>query len=83
MTLGFYFTVGGLSTSGALGISIITSLLGRLREPSFYPVYGQFWILAVSKCLPEMIHFFLDELRFISIYFGPVSVLITLYLVDR
>ena len=73
MALGFYFIVGSLSISGALGNNIITSLIGRLREPSFQPVYGPFGLLVVSECLPKIIHFFLEKLGFIVNCFGPVS----------
>ena len=73
MTLGFYFIDGGLSANSALVVSITTTLTGKLRKPSFHPVYGPFGVLAVSEHLPEMIHFFLEKLRFITNCFGPVG----------
>ena len=61
VTLEFYFIGGGISTSSALGISLI------------HPVYGPIGVLAVGECLPEMIHFFLEKLRFIANCFDPVG----------
>ena len=72
MTLGFYFIGGGLSVSSALVVSLITFLPHGLSMPSFYLVQGPFGVLAVSTGLPEMFHFFLEKLRFITNHFGPV-----------
>ena len=66
MTLGFDFTGGGLSTSGVLGIGTVVSLAGKFQEPSFHPVYGPFGVLAVSEYFPEVVHFFLEKLRFVA-----------------
>ena len=84
MTLGFYFIGDGLSASISLVVSIITFLTGRLSKPSFLPVYGLFGVLTVSECLPEMIHFILENSRLLKTLLPLwVSVLITLYLTDR
>ena len=73
MMHGFNFIGDGLSTSSALVINIITFLTGRLGKPPFHPVYGPFGVLKVNECFPEMIHFFLEKLRFITDCFSPVS----------
>ena len=73
MTLGFNFIGGGLSASSTLVVSIITFPTGRFVKPSFYPVYGPSGVLTVSEFLPEMIHFVLEKLRFITDCFISVG----------
>ena len=73
VTLGFDFIGGGLNTSIVLGIGTIASLVGQLSEPFFQPVYDPFGVLTMSECLPEVLHFFMEKLRFVAYCFGPVD----------
>ena len=77
MTLGFDFIRGGLSTSSVLGISAVASQVSKLRDPYFHPVYDPFGVLAVNECLPEVVHFFMEKLRFVAYCSGPVGKCIT------
>ena len=73
MTHGFDFIGGGLSANSVLGIGAVASLVGKFREPSFHPVYGPLGVLAWTECLPEMVHFFLEQLKFVAYCFGPLG----------
>ena len=70
VSLVFDFIGGGLSTSGVLVDGTVVSLAGKVQEPSFHPVYGQFGVLAASECLPEVVHFIVEKLRFVAYCFG-------------
>ena len=60
VTFGLGFSSGGLRTSSVLVVGIVTTLTGKLWEPSLHPVHGPFGVVAVTECLPEVVHFHLE-----------------------
>ena len=64
MTLFYYFIGSGLGACGALTFSPIINLTGGLSKPLLYPVQGPFGVFTVGKSLPEVLHFFLQQLGF-------------------
>ena len=60
MTPCFHFIGSGLGTSGILPFSLITNLTGRLGKLFLHPIQGQFGVLTVCECFPEVLHYFLE-----------------------
>ena len=66
MALGFDFIAGGLSTSGILGVGTVASLIGKLREPSFYSVWDPFGNLQRLSTFLRWSISFLEQFRFVT-----------------
>ena len=63
VTLGFNFIGSGLGTCGTLAVSPIIDLTGRPRKSFLHHVQSPFGVVTIGKSFPEMLHFFLEELR--------------------
>ena len=70
VTLGFYFIGSGLDTCSTLAISPIIDLTGRPRQYFLHLVQSPLGIFAIGKSFPEMLHFFLEDLRIATGLFG-------------
>ena len=74
MTLGFDIIGSGLGAWIALTVSPITNLTGWLGKPFLHLVQGPFGVFTMGDCLPEMLHFFLEYIRFVTYSQGRNSV---------
>ena len=73
MNLCFHFIGSGLGACSTLTVSPITNLTGWLSKPFLHLVQGLFGVLTVGESLPEVLHFFLEHLRFATYCLCPVS----------
>ena len=67
------FTGGSLGNCGALVISPINDLTGRLVKSFLHLVQSPFRIFAFSESLPEVVLFLLEQLRLAAHCFGPMK----------
>ena len=73
VTLGFDFIGSGLGACSTLAVSPITDLTGRPGKSFLHLVKSPFRVITIGKSLPEMLHFFLKELRIATDCFGPMD----------
>ena len=83
MPLGFNFIGNRLDASGALAASSINDLTRRPGKSFLHLVQSHCGVSTISKCFPEMLHFFLEKLRIATGLALWVRVLMTLYLAER
>ena len=73
MTLGFNFIGIILDACGALATSPVIDLTGWPGKFFLHLVESPFGVFTISKCFPEMFHFFLEKLRIATNSFGPMG----------
>ena len=71
MTLGFDFIGSGLGVCGALAVNPTIDLNGRPVKPFLYLVQSPFEVFTLGECLPEMLHFFVENIRIATNWFWP------------
>ena len=67
------FSGGSRGTAGTLVVNPINGLTGRPVEPFLYLVQSQLGIFALSESFPEVLLFFLEQLRIAAHSGGPVG----------
>ena len=73
VTLGFNFIGSGLGACSTLAISPIIDLTSRPGKSFLYRVQSPLGVFTIGKTFPEMLHFFLEELRIATDCFGPMG----------
>ena len=73
VTLGFNFIGKGLSTCRTLAVSSIIDLTGWPSKSFLHLVQSLLGVFTIGESLPEMLHFFLEELWIATHCFGPMG----------
>ena len=73
MTLGLNFIGSGLGTCDTLAVSSIIDLTGRPGKSFVHLVQSPLGVFTFVESLPEMLHFFLEELWIATNCFGPMG----------
>ena len=64
---------GRPNASGVLVVSTVVPITDKLCYSSFHPVPGPSRILAVAKCIPEVVYFLVEKLWLTAYHPCPVS----------